>query len=83
VLFKRFLQDARNAAAAKYTASDRDGPLSRKARAQRLRAIQAVIAPITVAAQCATNGAEIEQLRAALGDILHALDEIASRLENY
>lgn len=46
-----------------------------------LRAVQVYLAPVTVAINCATSVAEIEQVRTVMADVLARVDKAASEAE--
>jgi len=51
-------------------------------RAELLREVQGWFAPLTIAANCATNVAAIEELRGAMTELLAGINTEAARLEN-
>ena len=90
VIFKQFAKDAANAgeylSAALYRAQTGPGcwentPEIYARRAAVLRAIQEYLAPVTIALQCATSVAEVEQVREVMAETLKRVDTWAAEFE--
>jgi ribosomal protein L37AE/L43A len=88
-MFTQFLNDAASAGATLSSglcAAQFDTyPETPKAFARRaavLRAVQAFVAPATIALQCATSGRDIERIREVMAQTLERLNKAAAEYEN-
>jgi len=87
-LFRRFLEDARNAGASldlDLAAAHSDGRQSVDEHlgnhAKVLRVVQGLVAPLTICLQSATSASEVQQLREVMAKTLEKLDQDATKTE--
>jgi len=87
-LFRRFLEDAKNAGASldqNLGEAHSDGRASAEEHltnhARVLRTVQGLIAPLTICLQSATSMSEIQQLREVMAEILERLNQDAMQAE--
>jgi hypothetical protein len=76
-MFRQMLRETRNQGDARTMFT----PSADDRRAELLRDVQRWFAPLTIAANSATTVDAINELRAAMSDMLSAIDQEAARLE--